>query len=155
MAKKFKFNLQVALWHRQVLEDEQKRLFSLAQRDTLAAIHDKNILEEEVRRYQQRLVEDQGAKRINAPDIMATHTYLFHLNNLINEAENNITKLREAEEARRQELIEATKRKKALERLKEKQLKEYMHEMDLEEQKFQDDLSQIKYVRNQQGKTEV
>ena len=147
MAKRFKFNLQTALWHRKVIEDEKKRDFALAQRDTLAAIHDKEVLKSEQARYQQRLFDDQKAKHIDADDIMATHTYLYHLSILIDEAAKNITQLQEIEESKRQALVEATKRKKALERLRERRLKDYMYELDREEQKFMDEMGQIKFVR--------
>lgn len=146
MPKRFKFKLETALWHRQLIEDEKKRDFGLAQRDTLTAIRQKEIIEEERARYQQELLNKHKEEHIDPNYIMATHTYIYHLNLALTAAEANIAKLKEIEEEKRAALVEATKRKKALERLREKKLKDYMYELDREEQKFLDDIAQSRYA---------
>jgi flagellar FliJ protein len=143
--KRFRFNLQRVLDHRQMIED--------------ALLAELAAMQTEQERQMARLAEMRRDRDIfkvkmkeqlsggSADDIKQAYVYLQQLTAQALAQEVVVRRMRDAINRKTDEVLEATKERKVLERLKEYKKTEHRREAERQEQKFLDDIACVRFGR--------
>lgn len=141
MAKKFQYKLQAVLRYREMIEDERKREFALANREVEEQKAKAEQLEEERLGLQGDLRKINSGGTLPFNMMLNTIRYIAGLDMGIVSSRREEERLRQAMEGKRQAFINARRDKKALEILRDKKREEYEKELDRERQLVLDELS--------------
>ncbi len=144
--KKFKFNLQPLLDHKEMLEE-------LARKDYME-IADKLRKEEErlkvyvdlYRRFSENL-DTMKKDGMEVSELRFQYRYIDSIKEFIESQKKLIAELKKAAEEKRAELTRASINKKVVEKAKERKKEEYDREVKRQEQKIMDEVAVSGFVR--------
>lgn len=142
MAKKFKFKLDSVLRYREMIEEDRKREFAIANRAVEEQKAKARELEEEREGMQNALREmysSGGKLQFNA--LVNSVRYVGGLDMGIASSYREASRLEQEMEGKRQAFVESRRDKRALEILKEKKQDAHEDEANKERQQILDELS--------------
>lgn len=154
-AAMYTFNLQVALDHRQFLEDNLKK--ELAEIKQVAKAREQLDTMKRKEMDTAAVLKDEQAKGLSSDGVIAYHAYLKRLADRIKRQKSTLGKLMEAESEKQGQLLEAMKRRQILEKLKERGLDRYNRTMLKKEMELIDELAVNRFARkmmNANGESE-
>lgn len=133
--KKFFFSLDTVLSYKQQVLDSLKAEHARI----LMKVRECEDVIEKLEAEHRRCVLEFRECRLNGMKISDIHTYENYLDSLgvkIRKKYEELAKLREKEEAKRSEVVEAKKETSSIDKLKEKKFKEYEKAVQKEEEQF-------------------
>ena len=133
--KKFFFSLDTVLSYKQQVLDSLKAEHARI----LMKVRECEDAIEKLEAEHRRCVLEFRECRLNGMKISDIHTYENYLDSLgvkIRKKYEELAKLREKEEAKRSEVVEAKKETSSIDKLKEKKFKEYEKAVQKEEEQF-------------------
>ena len=133
--KKFFFSLDTVLSYKQQVLDSLKAEHARI----LMKVRECEDAIEKLEAEHRRCVLEFRASRMKGMKISDIHTYENYLDSLgvkIRKKYEELAKLREKEEAKRSEVVEAKKETSSIDKLKEKKFKEYEKAVQKEEEQF-------------------
>jgi flagellar FliJ protein len=145
--KRFSFNLQPVLDHRQRIEDEKKQTVALRQRASDEAKAELDRLNAEFREYSV-LIRTQH-RAFDAESLRAHYGHLHFLNRVIDSQIRVLAERRAALDRARVDLIAAQKGRKVVDKLKDRRKAAYAAEEMRIEQSELDDANARAYGRAQ------
>jgi flagellar FliJ protein len=135
--KRFTFNLQPVLEHRQRIEDEKKQTVAVRQRAVHDAKAELDRLNEEFREYTARIRTQHRA--LDAEGLRSHYGHLHFLNRLIDAQIRVLAERRAALERARQDLIAAQKQRKVVDKLKDRRKAAFVaEELRIEQSEIED-----------------
>ncbi|MCS7164854.1 MAG: flagellar export protein FliJ [Candidatus Calescibacterium sp.] len=146
-SKPFKFKLEKILQMKIEEEEEQKRIFSKAQKklieEEIKLENMKKNLELKTQEYKLKLMQ------VGQPEYFQNFSkYLEKLKKDIELQKIVVEQAKIQLEIEKQKLQEKINERKTFEKLKEKEYNKYLQEQKMAESKFLDELSNIKFTRN-------
>ncbi len=138
MMRKFRFATLLRV--RELQEELKAQELGKVQRELALARQEREHLVAE----QQRMLEEAARKTRDVFDAAPVVQYFYHerfLSRRLDELDARIAQLRELEEARRQEVAEASKAKRVVQRLREKHQKAMQMEINKIEQMLADEVA--------------
>ena len=133
--KKFLFSLDTVLGYKEQVLDGLKAEHARI----LAKVRECEAAIERMEEEHHRCVLEFRECRMNGMKVSDIHTYENYLEALgvrIRKKYEELAKLKEKEEAKRNEVVEAKKETSSIDKLKEKKFKEYESEVQKEEERF-------------------
>lgn len=133
--KKFYFALDTVLRYKEQVLDGLKAEHARI----LAKVRECERAIEELERLHQNCTEELRQNKMDGITIREIHTYENYLESLglqIRRKREQLAQLREKEEAKRNEVVEAKKETSSIDKLKEKKLEAYNKEVQKEEERF-------------------
>lgn len=133
--KKFFFSLDTVLGYKEQVLDGLKAEHARI----LAKVRECEAAIERMEEEHHRCVLEFRECRMNGMKVSGIHTYENYLEALgvrIRKKYEELAKLKEKEEAKRNEVVEAKKETSSIDKLKEKKFKEYESEVQKEEERF-------------------
>ncbi len=133
--KKFFFSLDTVLGYKEQVLDGLKAEHARI----LAKVRECEAAIERMEEEHHRCVLEFRECRMNGMKVSDIHTYENYLEALgvrIRKKYEELAKLKEKEEAKRNEVVEAKKETSSIDKLKEKKFKEYESEVQKEEERF-------------------
>jgi len=155
-AAMYTFNLQVALDHRQFLEDNLKKELAEIKQQVAKAREQLDTMKRKEMNTA-AVLKDEQAKGLSSDGVIAYHAYLKRLADRIKRQKSTLGKLMEAESEKQGQLLEAMKRRQILEKLKERGLDRYNRTMLKKEMELIDELAVNRFARkmmNANGESE-
>lgn len=141
MAKKFQFKLQSVLRYREMLEDEAKRVFAVANQAVEEQKRQEQFLQTERTALQDDLRKMNSGGQVPFAQMVNTLRYIGGLDTGIAAARHEAERLRAEMEDKRLAFVNFRKDRRALEILKDKRREEYQKEEDRQRQLVLDELS--------------
>jgi len=150
--RKFRFNLQRALDHREMIED-----IRLAELAAIVSEHERELArhaEMERSRNVFSLKIRNGSFRDDPDEMRRAREYLHCLAELVQAQEDRVKTIAEQRDIKTLEVMEASKDRKALDRLREYKLAAHRLETQRLEQAFLDDVAGVRH-RRQKGRAQA
>ena len=144
--KKFQFNLESVLKVREREEKLSLQEFERARRDVIELKQYLAKLEQE-----RNEVKTQPEQLCSITDVENTHYYFQDIKRQIAEKQDDLMRLNNIMEERRQALAAKSKDRKVLENLKEKSFAEWQQEFRRVEQNNMDEIAVTRFIRQQEG----
>lgn len=133
--KKFSFPLSKVLEYKQQIEDNLRTEHAGIVRSVIKKEEEIDALEER-HRYFTGGLENTKKRGCKIEEIRVYEAYLDQSSRAIKEEKENLELLRQKEEEKRNEVIEAKKSRTSIDMLKEKKLREYNFTVQKEEERF-------------------
>lgn len=140
MAKRFHFHLDPVLRYRQILENERKKEFAIANRAWEEERLHRTEMEEERQKTQEEIRALYAAKT-KFQEILETYRYVNALDVRLAYLERRLAELDRVREEKREALVKARRDRRALEILREHRKEEHDAQNAAEEQKILDELA--------------
>jgi len=143
--KKFTFNLQSVLDHRQMLEErEQEKLVRIQQEITLAEAG-RQQLSNEIHELRLQMARPEPGE-IDVEKVTHVTRYMGKLEEDVTTLVRKLSQLEQQKRAQADRVVEARRNREVLESLKEKNFVQYERESNAMEQKLLDELSTVKFA---------
>lgn len=140
MAKKFKFNLQPVLRYREIIEEQKKKDFAIANRASEEEKMRHNTMSSEREITQQDVIQLYAGKADFA-EVVEAYRHINTLDLGMVRSRMKQAKLDEVTNSKRNDLVESGRNRRVLELLKEKRREAHVTQADHEEQTEIDELA--------------
>ena len=142
----YTFKMQTVLDHRQFIEDNLKKELAEIRQRVMAAQQQMESLKRKEMDTVAALKREQ-AEGISSDQVVAYHTYLKRLSDLLAKQMTVVNEIRDQELKKQHELLEAMKKRQILEKLKDQDLDRYHQMMLKKEMNFIDEIAVNQFVR--------
>ena len=142
----YTFKMQTVLDHRQFIEDNLKKELAEIRQRVMAAQQQMESLKRKEMDTVAALKREQ-AEGISSDQVVAYHTYLKRLSDLLARQMTVVNEIRDQELKKQDELLEAMKKRQILEKLKDQDLDRYHQMMLKKEMNFIDEIAVNQFVR--------
>lgn len=142
----YTFKMQTVLDHRQFIEDNLKKELAEIRQRVMAAQQQMESLKRKEMDTVAALKREQ-AEGISSDQVVAYHTYLKRLSDLLARQMTIVNEIRDQELKKQDELLEAMKKRQILEKLKDQDLDRYHQMMLKKEMNFIDEIAVNQFVR--------
>ncbi len=144
--KKYKFRLETLEKYRKVLEQEEKKAFSVIKKQVVDKESEIVFLGDEAERVAYVLANKGTGASVD--ELRQHMDYIGKLREKKELRQKELLKLQEEEKLKRLKLLKATGDRKVISRLREASWSQYLKEYNLEENKRMDDAAKTIFLRN-------